>query len=144
MRAIVEDVRKHLPDMVQALQQLPPLVENAIQRARDGRFSVPVTTQDLERLRLQIRRDGRRRDVALLTATCALGGIIWLALATAPDVAWLRAARVSASSGCWSGCVGRLPASDSSPHTTGSTDTTTMPIVTMPKFSLMIGTLPNR
>ena len=84
VRAIVKDVRKHLPDMVQALQQLPPLVENAIQRAHDGRFSVPVTTQDFERLRLEIRRDGRRRDVALLTATCALGGIIWLALATAP------------------------------------------------------------
>src|SRR5687767_2488528 len=84
VRAIVKDVRKHLPDMVQALQQLPPLVENAIQRAHDRRFSVPVTTQDFERLRLEIRRDGRRRDVALLTATCALGGIIWLALATAP------------------------------------------------------------
>jgi ubiquinone biosynthesis protein len=84
VRAIVKDVRKHLPDMVQALQQLPPLVENAIQRAHDGRFRAPLTTQDFERLRLEIRRDGRRRDVALLTATCALGGIIWLALATAP------------------------------------------------------------
>lgn len=86
VRAIVKDVRTHLPDMVQALRQVPPLVENAIQRARDGRFSLPVTTQDLERLRLQIQRDGRRRDIALLTATCALGGILWLALATAP--AW--------------------------------------------------------
>jgi hypothetical protein len=86
VRAIVKDVRKHLPDMVQALQQLPPLVENAIQRAHDGRFRVPVTTQDFERLRLEIRRDGRRRDMGLLTATCALGGIIWLALAAAP--AW--------------------------------------------------------
>jgi len=72
--------------MVQALRQVPPLVENAIQRARDGRFSLPVTTQDLERLRLQIQRDGRRRDFALLTATFALGGILWLALATSP--AW--------------------------------------------------------
>ena len=63
VRAIAKDVRKHLPDMVQALRQLPPLVENAIQRAHDGRFSVPVTTQDFERLRLEIRRDGRRRDI---------------------------------------------------------------------------------
>ncbi len=45
LRAIANDVRKQLPDMVQALRQVPPLVENAIQRARDGRFSVPVATQ---------------------------------------------------------------------------------------------------
>src|SRR5687768_12083066 len=94
VRAIVKDVRKHLPDMVQALQQLPPLVENAIQRAHDGRFRVPVTTQDFERLRLEIRRDGRRRDVALLTATCALGGIAWL-LAGTP--AWPGYALLAAS-----------------------------------------------
>ena len=44
LRAIAKDVRKQLPDMVQALRQLPPLAENAIQRASDGRFSVPVDT----------------------------------------------------------------------------------------------------
>src|SRR5512138_340941 len=82
LRAIAKDVRKHLPDMIQALQQLPPLVENAIQRAHDGRFSVPVTTRDVDKLRMEIRRDGRRRDAALLTATCALGGIIWLLAGT--------------------------------------------------------------
>ena len=86
VRAIVKDVRKHLPDMVQALQQLPPLVENAIQRASDGRLTIPVQTKDMEALRAEIRRDGRRRDISLLTATCALGGIVWLALATLP--AW--------------------------------------------------------
>jgi ubiquinone biosynthesis protein len=84
LRALAKDVRKHLPDMIQALQQLPPLVQNAIQRAHDGRFSLPVSTRDVERLRLEIRRDGRRRDIALLTATCALGGIIWL-LAGTPE-----------------------------------------------------------
>ncbi len=40
VRALARDVRKQLPDMLQALHQLPPLVENAIQRASDGRFSV--------------------------------------------------------------------------------------------------------
>ena len=82
LRALAKDVRKHLPDMLQALQQLPPLVENAIQRAHDGRFSVPVTTRDVEKLRMEIRRDGQRRDAALLSATCALGGIIWLLAGT--------------------------------------------------------------
>jgi ubiquinone biosynthesis protein len=86
LQAIAREARTHLPDLVQALRQVPPLVENAIQRARDGRFSLPVTTQDLERLRLQIQRDSRRRDIAMLTATLALGGILWLALATSP--AW--------------------------------------------------------
>ena len=43
---------------------------------------MPVTTKDVEQLRLEIRRDGRRRDVSLLTATFALGGIIWLLAGT--------------------------------------------------------------
>src|SRR5512138_1791110 len=81
-RHLIKQAREQIPDFIQALTQVPPLVENAIQRAHDGRFSVPVTTRDVEKLRLEIRRDGRRRDAALLTATCAIGGIVWLLAGT--------------------------------------------------------------
>lgn len=95
VRALVRDVRKQLPDMLQALHQLPPLVENAIQRAADGRLSVPVDTREIERLQHVIREDGRRRDVTLVTAIGALGGIILIATQAGP--AWLGYALLGAS-----------------------------------------------
>ena len=95
LRAIARDARKQLPDMLQALRQLPPLVENAIQRAADGRLSVPVETKDIERLQATIREDGRRRDVTLVTAVGALGGI--LLIAADVDPAWLGYSLLAAS-----------------------------------------------
>jgi ubiquinone biosynthesis protein len=86
LRAIAKDLRGQLPDFMQALRQLPPLVENAIQRAADGRLRVPVEVRDLERLRQEIREEGRRRDATVFAAASALGGIGWLAFGT--DPAW--------------------------------------------------------
>ncbi len=52
-----------------------------IQRAADGRLSIPVQSQDLETLRQEIRDDGaRRRDVTVISAIGLLGGIFWFAL----------------------------------------------------------------
>jgi ubiquinone biosynthesis protein len=85
LRAMARDVRKQLPDFVQALRQLPPLVENAIQRAADGRLSLQVEAKNIEALREEIRRDGRKRDITAVCASGALGGIIWLALNSEPS-----------------------------------------------------------
>jgi len=94
-RAIARDARKQLPDLLQALRQLPPLVENAIQRAADGRLSVPVETKEMDRLRESIKQDGRRRDITLVTAIGALGGIVLIAAGTGP--VWLGYGLLSAS-----------------------------------------------
>jgi ubiquinone biosynthesis protein len=95
LRALVRDARKQLPDMLQALHQLPPLVENAIQRAADGRLSVPIETKEIERLQQTIREDGRRRDVTLVTAIGALGGIVLIATGAGPE--WLGYTLLGAS-----------------------------------------------
>ena len=95
VRALARDVRKQLPDMLQALHQLPPLVENAIQRASDGRFRVPIDTTEIERLKQTIKEDGRRRDVTLATAIGVLSGVILLATGTGPD--WLGYTLLGAS-----------------------------------------------
>jgi len=86
LRAIAKDVRTQLPDFVEALRQLPPLVENAIQRAADGRLTLQVEARGIEALRGEIRAAARRRDWTLIGASGALAGILWLALSAAP--AW--------------------------------------------------------
>lgn len=95
LRALARDVRKQLPDMLQALHQLPPLAANAIQRATDGRLSVPIDMTEIERLKLTIKEDGRRRDVTLVTAIGALSGIILIATGAGPD--WLGYTLLGAS-----------------------------------------------
>jgi ubiquinone biosynthesis protein len=95
LRALARDARKQLPDMLQALRQLPPIVENAIQRASDGRFSVPVDNKEIVRLQQTIREDGRRRDVTLVTAIGALGGILLIAADADPE--WLGYSLLAAS-----------------------------------------------
>ncbi|MBL8264762.1 ubiquinone biosynthesis regulatory protein kinase UbiB [Steroidobacter sp.] len=95
LRALARDVKKQLPDMLQALHQLPPLIENTIQRASDGRLSVPVESKEIERLQQTIREDGRRRDVTLVTAIGALSGVVLLATGAGPE--WLGYGLLGAS-----------------------------------------------
>jgi ubiquinone biosynthesis protein len=95
VRALARDVRKQLPDMLQALHQLPPLVANAIQRASDGRLTIPLDTTEIERLKQTIKDDGRRRDVTLVTAIGALISAMLLITETGPD--WLGYTLLGAS-----------------------------------------------
>jgi len=86
LRGIVHDARAQLPDLLQALKQLPPLAESMIQRATDGRLRLPLDTREIERLREDIRETAHRRDRTLIASVGALAGIVWLALASQP--AW--------------------------------------------------------
>lgn len=85
-RNIWREVRAGLPDLAQALAQVPPLLENAVQRAADGRLRVQVEATNLDGIRDEIRRVGRRRDVTIVGSIGAMTGILWLAIN--PDPAW--------------------------------------------------------
>lgn len=95
LRAIARDARKQLPDMLQALRQLPPLVENTVQRASDGTFRLPLDTKEIERLQQTIRDDGRRRDVTLVSAVAAFSGVLLIVSNTGPQ--WLGFTVLAAS-----------------------------------------------
>ena len=80
------EVRAQLPDFVQALAQVPPLFENAIQRASDGRLRLQVEATNLDVIRNELRNTGRRRDLTIVGSIGAMTGILWLALNA--DPAW--------------------------------------------------------
>lgn len=84
LRGMARSARAELPDLLQALRQLPPLAERMIHRAADGRLRQPVGTRDIELLRQEIRLTARRRDMTLVASIAALAGIVWLALASQP------------------------------------------------------------
>jgi ubiquinone biosynthesis protein len=86
VRAIAKELRDQLPDLLQAMRQLPPLFEKTVQRAADGKLELRVEAKNLERLQQAIRDDGRRRDVTIITSIGALAGVVWLAVGATP--AW--------------------------------------------------------
>jgi len=85
-RTLWREARAQLPDLIQALSQVPPLVENAIQRAADGRLRLQVEASNLESLRQELRESARRRDTTIIGSFASLGGILWLALS--PPLLW--------------------------------------------------------
>jgi ubiquinone biosynthesis protein len=84
VKSMIRQTRHQLPGLVDAMRTAPQLIQQTLQRAADGRFAVPVDNKDLVILRQEIREDGRRRDVTLISAVTLLGGLIWLALDRTP------------------------------------------------------------
>jgi ubiquinone biosynthesis protein len=85
-RALLENARTQLPEILTSLQSLAPLVRSAVQRAQDGRLRLAVEAPEINALRTEIRRTNRRRDKVTIAAVLLLGGIVWLALGR--DPAW--------------------------------------------------------
>jgi len=85
-RRFLRELRDQLPDMMETLRSLPPLVRTTVQRAQDRTLQVPVESESIERLRRALQQQQRRRDAMLLAAATLLGGIVWLALDR--DPAW--------------------------------------------------------
>jgi ubiquinone biosynthesis protein len=101
-RAILENARTQIPDLIAGLQTLAPMLRSAVQRAQDGRLRLAVEAPEINALRSEIKRTNRRRDRVTIAAVVLLGGIVWAALAREPawvgwamagtGVAWLVAA----------------------------------------------------
>ncbi len=85
-RAIIENARTQLPEILASLQTLAPLVRSAVQRAQDGRLRLAVEAPEINALRNEIKRTNRRRDKVTIATVVLLGGIMWLALGREP--AW--------------------------------------------------------
>jgi ubiquinone biosynthesis protein len=83
-RAILENARAQLPEILTSLQTLAPLVRSAVQRAQDGRLRLAVEAPEINALRTEIRRTNRRRDKVTIASVLLLGGIVWLALGRDP------------------------------------------------------------
>jgi ubiquinone biosynthesis protein len=84
-RSVMEKARVQLPEIINSLQTLAPLVRSAVQRAQDGRLRLAVEAPEINALRGEIKRTNKRRDRITVAAVLLLGGIVWLALARDPQ-----------------------------------------------------------
>jgi ubiquinone biosynthesis protein len=80
VRQVLKDLRRQMPELIEAARTLPALLKGAVQRARGGVLRMEVESPAIEELRDEIRRAGRRRDAVTVGAAILLGGLVWLAV----------------------------------------------------------------
>ena len=86
VRALLQNARAHLPELLEAARSLPALLNTLVERAhRPSRAPAPAL--DLRELEARRREADRRRDAVTLGAALLLAGLVWLAVARNP--AWL-------------------------------------------------------
>jgi ubiquinone biosynthesis protein len=90
-RFILRRVRSQLPDTIEALNQVPRLLQTAVREAAAGRLAFRVDNVGLLELRDELRRTHRSRDLALAAGVLWLSGLLWLALSGGyPWLGWAQ------------------------------------------------------
>src|SRR5271167_3022511 len=77
-RAVLKRMRTHLPDTVEALKQLPQILQIAVREASEGRLRLQVEDRGVAELRSELRRAHFRRDIAVASGVLWLSGLFWL------------------------------------------------------------------
>jgi ubiquinone biosynthesis protein len=91
--AMIGNLRREIPEILEAARALPPLLRGAVQRAQDGNLRLQVESRHLdanmESLRRSIEASDRRRNRVTLGAVLLGGGLLWMAVGQHPDwVGW--------------------------------------------------------
>jgi len=93
VRALLQNARAHLPELLEAARSLPALLNALVERAhRPSR--PPAAAAEPRALEAQLREAGRRRDAVTLGVALLVAGLVWLAVARSP--AWLGWALLAA------------------------------------------------
>jgi ubiquinone biosynthesis protein len=79
-RAMLHNLRYQLPDMLEAMSELPAVVKEAVRQARGARSGVRLDESVTRSLAQLLERSGRRREAVTIGAVILLGGIVWLAV----------------------------------------------------------------
>src|SRR5450631_161817 len=94
-RAVLKRMRSHLPDTVEALKQLPQILQTAVREASEGRLRLQVEDPGVAALRSELRRTQYRHDIAVASGVLWLSGLFWLF--SAVPCRWLGWAQMGAA-----------------------------------------------
>ena len=85
-RAVLRDVRENLPQLREALRELPTILHHLGEQAAEGRIRFNVQSPELREIRKQLDAQRRQRYWLTATAICIVSGTLVLTLGTLP---WL-------------------------------------------------------
>jgi len=87
-RAVVEDLRQNLPQLRDALRELPGVIHQLADQLQSGRLQVEMSTPDLEILNDRLRVQQKQRYRVAVGATAIISGTAVLTLASLPLLGW--------------------------------------------------------
>ena len=88
-RAVLGDLRENLPQLRDALRELPAAIKHLADQAAEGKLRVRAHTPELKLLREQLERQQRQRFLLAVGLTAAISGTLILTLDTMPGLGWV-------------------------------------------------------
>lgn len=87
-RAVFDDLRENLPQLRDALRELPLAVKHLADQAAEGKLRVKMLTPEFKLLRNQLRQQDRQRFLLAVGATAAVAGTLILTFGSMPWLGW--------------------------------------------------------
>jgi ubiquinone biosynthesis protein len=88
-RAVLGDLRENLPQLRDALRELPVAIKHLADQAAEGKLQVRANTPDLKLLREQLKQQQKQRFLLAVGLTAAISGTLILTLDTMPGLGWV-------------------------------------------------------
>lgn len=88
-RAVLDDLRENLPQLRDALRELPAAIKHLADQSAVGKLQVRAHTPELKLLREQLAQQQRQRFLLAIGLTATISGTLLLALDTMPGLGWV-------------------------------------------------------
>jgi ubiquinone biosynthesis protein len=87
-RAMLKDFRDNLPQLRDALRELPAILQDLGEQAAEGRLNVGMQSLELRQIQEQLARQQRQRYWLTIAATAVITGALVLTSGLLPELAW--------------------------------------------------------
>jgi hypothetical protein len=87
-RAILKDVRENLPQLRDAMRELPAILNHLGEQVAEGRIRFNVQSPELKEIRKQLDEQRRQRYWLTAAATSVLAGSLIMTLGSVPLAGW--------------------------------------------------------
>ncbi len=77
---MLDDLRQNLPQMRDALRELPGVVQHLAEQIKSGDLQLKMDSPELQQIRDELKAQRQQRFWLVLAATGLLGGVLTLAL----------------------------------------------------------------
>ena len=87
-RAMLKDVRENLPQLRDAMRELPAILKHLGEQVAEGRVNFNLQSPELEKIQIQLEEQRRQRYWLAAAATSILAGALVMTLGAVPWLGW--------------------------------------------------------
>lgn len=87
-RAMLNDLRENLPQLRDAMRELPAIIQHLGEQAADGKIQFNLQSPELQQIQKQLLEQQRQRYWLTAAATAIISGVLLTALGSMPELSW--------------------------------------------------------